>query len=105
MAFGILGRAEETDWGLSFQECLSKLLLRDFPGGPVVKTPPSNAGGAGLIPSWGAKVPHALWPKNQNIKQKQYCNKFKKDLKNGPHQTKTKTKTKPCCFSYCHYFR
>ena len=28
----------------------------DFPGGPVVKTPPSNAGGAGLIPGGGIKV-------------------------------------------------
>ena len=26
--------------------------------------------------------------KNQNIKQKQYCNKFNKDFKNGPHQKK-----------------
>ena len=24
--------------------------------------------------------------KNQNIKQKRYCNKFNKDFKNGPHQ-------------------
>ena len=32
----------------------------DFPGGPVVKTPPSNAGGAGSIPGQRAKVPHAL---------------------------------------------
>ena len=27
------------------------------------------------------KIPHAPWPKNQNIKQKQYCNKFSQDLK------------------------
>ena len=40
----------------------------DFPGGPVVKTSPSNAGGAGLIPGQGTKIPHASWPKNQNIK-------------------------------------
>ena len=44
--------------------------VRDFPGGPVVKTSPSNAGGTGSIPGWGAKIPHASWPKNQNIKQK-----------------------------------
>ena len=25
-------------------------------------------------------------PENQSIKQKQYCNKFNKDFKNGPHQ-------------------
>ena len=43
----------------------------DFPGGPMVKTSPSNAGGAGSIPGQGAKIPHASGPKNQNIKQKQ----------------------------------
>ena len=47
----------------------------DFPGGPVVKTSTSNARGAGSIPGQGARIPHALQPKNQNIKQKQYCNK------------------------------
>ena len=52
----------------------------DFPGGPVVKTSPSNG--------QGAKIPHALRPKNQNIKQKQYCNEFNKGFKNGPHQKK-----------------
>ena len=52
----------------------------------MVKTLPSNAGGVGSIPGQGAKIPHALPPKNQNIKQKQYCNKFNKDFKNGPHQ-------------------
>ena len=64
---------------------------RDFPGGPVVKTSPSNAGGQGLIPGQGAKIPHALGPKNQNIKQKQYYNKFNKDFKNGPHQKRKKS--------------
>ena len=44
---------------------------RGFPGDAVVKTLPSSAGGVGSIPGWGAKI-----PKNQNIKQKQYCNKF-----------------------------
>ena len=38
---------------------------QDFPGGPVVKTLPSNAGGEGLIPGRGAKIPHALQPKDQ----------------------------------------
>ena len=31
----------------------------------------SNGGGAGSIPGWGAKIPRALQPKQQNIKQKQ----------------------------------
>ena len=45
----------------------------DFPGGPVVKTSPSNVGGVGSVPGQRAKIPHASWPKNQNIKHKQYC--------------------------------
>ena len=32
---------------------------RDFPGGPVVKNLPSNAGDTGLIPGQGSKIPHA----------------------------------------------
>ena len=30
---------------------------RDFPGGPMVKNPPSNAGDAGSIPGRGTKTP------------------------------------------------
>ena len=41
----------------------------DFPGGPVAKTSPSNAGGAGSIPGWGAKMSHASETKNRNMKQ------------------------------------
>ena len=44
-----------------------------LPGGPVVKTSPANAGGAGSVSGQGAKIPHALKPKSQNIKQNQYC--------------------------------
>ena len=48
----------------------------------MVKTSPSKAGGVGSIPGHGANTPHALEAKKkQNIKQKQYCNKFNKDLK------------------------
>ena len=68
--------------------------MRDFPGSPVVKTLPSNAGGEGSIPGQGAKIPHASWPKKQNIKQKQFCNKFNKDFKNGLHQKKKILKKK-----------
>ena len=59
---------------------------RDFPGGPRVKTSPSNAEGMGSILGQEAKLPHALWPKHQNINWKQYYNKFNKDFKNCPHQ-------------------
>ena len=54
------------------------------------KASPSNAGGAGSIPGLGSKIPHASRPKNQNIKQKQYCNELNKDFKNGPHPKKKK---------------
>ena len=40
----------------------------DFPGGPVFKTSPSNAEGVGSIPGWGARIPCASQPKNQNRK-------------------------------------
>ena len=63
--------------------------LRDFcefPGSQVVKNLPSNAGGAGLNPGQGGNnIPNGSRPKNQNIKQKQSCNKFNKDFKNDPH--------------------
>ena len=52
--------------------------MRDLPGGPVVKTSPSNAWGAGSIPGGVDNIPHASGPTNQNTKQKQYCNKLNK---------------------------
>ena len=58
----------------------------DFPGGLAIRTLPSNAGAVGSLPLQGTKIPHASRSKNQNIKQKQYCNKFNKDFKNGSHQ-------------------
>ena len=66
--------------------------MGDFPGGPGVKTSPSNTGHAGSIPGWGAKISHASESKNQNIKQKQYCNKFNEDFK-MVHMKKSKQKS------------
>ena len=43
---------------------IKNIHLWDFPGGPVAKTSPSNAGGAGSIPGGGARIPHASWPEN-----------------------------------------
>ena len=62
-----------------------------FLGGSVVKTLPSNARVSGSVPDQGTKIPCASWPKIQIIKQKQYCNKFNKNFKNGPHKKKKKT--------------
>ena len=42
--------------------------MRDFPGGPVVKTSPSNAGDTGSIPGQGAKIAHASQPKKPKHK-------------------------------------
>lgn len=48
----------------------------------MVETSLSNAGAVCSITDQGAKILHVSWPKN--IKQKEYCIKFNKDL-NGPH--------------------
>ena len=80
--------------------CLPNLAANDpaqvFPGGPVVKTPSSNAGGGDLIPGQRTKIPHVLRSKNQNIKQKQYCNAFNNDFKNWSI-SKNKTKKMAQC--------
>ena len=56
----------------------------------MVQFSPSNAGGLDSVPGRGDKIPHVSWPKNPNIKQKLYCNKFNKDFKNCPHQKNLK---------------
>ena len=40
----------------------------------------------GTAENRGAKILHASGPKNQSIKQKQYCSKFNKAVKNGPQK-------------------
>ena len=52
----------------------------------MVEISPSNAGGVGSIPGQGAGISHASQLKSQGIVQKQCCNKFNRDFKNGPHQ-------------------
>ena len=37
----------------------SNPIHQDFPGGPLVKNPPSNAGAVGSAPSRGTKIPQA----------------------------------------------
>ena len=69
---------------------MPKLISRDFPGGPVVRTSSANTGVAGSIAGQGPKIPHASGPKKQNIKQKQNFNKFNKDCNNDPHQKNPK---------------
>ena len=60
----------------------------------MVKRSPANAGGAGLIPGGGVKIPTGILPhptkETEQKQQKQNCSKFSKDFKNGPHQKKKK---------------
>ena len=46
----------------------------------MAKASPSDDGGEDLISGGGVKIPHGLWPKNQNMKQKQFSNEFNKDV-------------------------
>ena len=79
-------RTRLSNWTvLNWNNILSAYQSLDFLGGSVVKTSPYNAGDACFIPGWGTR-PHMLWGQNKNIKQKQYCNKFNKDFKNGSLQ-------------------
>ena len=61
---------------LGFENALSAGL----PGSPMAKASPSDEGGEDLISGGGVKIPHGLWPKNQNMKQKQFSNEFNKDV-------------------------
>ena len=45
--------------------------LGTSPGGLVIKISPSNAGGVGSIPGWGAKIPYASGLKKKNNKKTQ----------------------------------
>ena len=87
--------AANSGWG---HELWAETEPGDFTGSPKVKTMLSSVGVVGLIPGAEAKIPYASWPKNQNIKLKQYCNKFK-TLKKMVHIKKKflkkKKKTEP----------
>ena len=56
------GVLQKGKWYL--QKCRSRIWTRidkprEFPGGPVVKNPPFNAGDRGSIPRRGTKIPYA----------------------------------------------
>ena len=46
---------------------------KDFPGGPVVKNLPSNAGDAGSIPGLGTKIPHMAGQLSLGTKSIELC--------------------------------
>ena len=49
---------------------LLKKTIKGLLGSPVVKTPPSNAGGTGLSPCQGPKILHAACSAAKNLKIK-----------------------------------
>ena len=53
----------------STKSVLLKWPDRYFPGGPVVKTLPSNAGCTGSNPVWETEVPHATWYRQREKKK------------------------------------
>ena len=79
------GEKADSLWPLWTTISSGRRWVLGFPGAPVVRTSSSKAGDMGSIPGEGAKIPHASWPKNWNIKQKQYCRKFNKDFKKMVH--------------------
>ena len=87
-------------WTELFQEKVFKRQTSgDIPGGLAIKTLPPNAGGAGSIPDWVAKIPHALRPKNPKaLKKKKKKSNILTDsikvLKSGPCQKIKKKKKK-----------
>lgn len=72
---------------------VKKMRFRDFPGGPVAKTPSSNAAGAGLIPVGWARSPQCLVPKMSKQKTENVTNSVT-TLKNDPHPKKSSERGK-----------
>ena len=74
---GKRGSAPEPGVCVNFKRHLRAISIKkrlgDFLGCPVVRTSPSNAGGAGSVPDRGAEIPDAMWPhtpqKTQNMKR------------------------------------
>ena len=57
----------------------------DSPGGPVVKNPPSSAGGEGLIPDQGTKIPDAPQVKKKKTKTSNRSNILTNSVKTLKH--------------------
>jgi len=75
---------------------LSWTATGDFPGGPVVKSAFQcrRVQVQSVVRELRSYMPlHTHTRKTQNIKQKQYCNKFNNSFENGRHQKNKKQKT------------
>lgn len=76
-------RAEEEFMWLGMISVGLKHQEQDFPNSPVVKTPPSSAGGMNSIPSQGTKEPHAMRCGPKLKKQKQNLRSFQGEMETG----------------------
>lgn len=77
-------KCQEPNGTCSLPQCpglqaLCNWMTLDFPDGPVVNLSMQGAQVQSLVGE--PRFPHTSWPKNQNIKRKQYCHEFNKDLK------------------------
>ena len=61
---------------------LKESIVRDFPGGPVVKNPLSNAGDVGSIPGQGTKVPQAVRQQSPCTTTETPCSQINKNQAN-----------------------
>ena len=76
----------------------------NFPGGPVVRNPPSNAGDAGLILGWGTKIPHASGQLSLSPKTREPATPQLLSLSSGAHEPQLETSCVPCqraCVPQC----
>ena len=72
--FGMSCKVEHTHmWGLSDKFSSTLRNSWDFPGGPDIKNPPSNAGDIGSIPGWGTKIPHAIGQLSPRATAREVC--------------------------------
>ena len=71
-----------------------RVVGKDFPDGPVVKTLPFNARGVGSIPGGRTKIPHAIGCGQKLIKKKRTT--FIKSQKKTSIGKDVKKKKKPC---------
>ena len=56
---------------------VQKQTARTFPGGPMVRNLPCNAGDAGLTPGWGTKIPHGTEQQSLSATTKTWCSQIK----------------------------
>ena len=74
---------------------------RDLPGGLVVKTSPSNAGGMASVSGWGPKIPHATWTHTHTHTHTHTIGKIFADSDQMSHKPlSNKLLVTPCSYMY-----